>query len=116
MARTVVDAEFVQENEGKLPIIDVRTASMYQEGHIPTAVNIDYIANEEAGTLDTDFVQSFKDLGLGEHDQFIVYCLTGMHAGLSCDELEEKGFDNVLYYRGSFRDWSSDPSRPIETE
>ena len=46
MARETVDASFVKNSIGKLPIVDVRPEAMYREGHIPTAKNVDYIANQ----------------------------------------------------------------------
>ena len=114
MVRELVDAAFVTDNEGVIPIVDVRPAFMYEEGHIPTAKNVDYIANDEADTLDTVFIQGFKDLGIEKDDPVILYCQTGMHAGLACEVLEEEGYDNIYYYRGSFDDWTMDPANPIE--
>ena len=116
MTRKTVDANFVAAAIDKLPIIDVRPHSMYIEGHVPTARNVDYIANEaEGGDWEQRFVDKVEALGLGPDDEFVVYCLTGEHAGLATDLLGRYGFDHLDYYQGSWLDWSSDPDRPVES-
>ena len=114
MANKTVDADFVLEHIDEIPIVDVRPAAMYEAGHIPGAINIDYIAMDEDGDVDTDLVPAFEAAGLNPDDEFIVYCQTGMHAGLTCDVLIPAGYEDIDYYQGSFGDWSTDPSRPVE--
>ena len=115
MAREVVDAAFVENEIGKLPIIDVRGAAMYAQGHIPTAHNVDLGAyNSRGDGWEEEFTEAVKDLGIGADDEVIVYCQMGMHATMATEALEKEGFTDVRLYLGSFADWSSDPTRPVE--
>ena len=52
MTRQIVDATYVLDHMDSLPVVDVRPAEMYAEGHIPHARNVDYIAMEDEGSLD----------------------------------------------------------------
>ena len=85
MAAQIVDAQFVRSHIGKLPIIDVRPAELYDEGHAFT-----------------------------EECPIIVYCQVGRHAKQACDLLEAEGYQHLYLYLGSFDDWASDPENPIE--
>ncbi|MBS6248694.1 MAG: rhodanese-like domain-containing protein [Eggerthella sp.] len=60
MAAQIVDAQFVRSHIGKLPIIDVRPAELYDEGHIPTAINV--------------CVADFDRFGAEEADEFSKEC------------------------------------------
>ena len=98
MAAQIVDAQFVRSHIGKLPIIDVRPAELYDEGHIPTAINV--------------CVADFDRFGAEEADEFSKECRR--HAKQACDLLEAEGYQHLYLYLGSFDDWTSDPENPIE--
>ena len=116
MARETVDADYVKKAIGMMPILDVRPKEMYEEGHIPTAKNVDYIANEaEGGPWSERFTEKVAALGLHPGDEFVVYCLTGEHAGLDCNLLEQAGYERLRYYQGSWLDWIQDRERPVES-
>ena len=97
------------------PIIDIRPASFYAEGHIPTSINIPF---NEVAPQGEDWqpyiVQAIEKAGFGPEDEFIVSCQTGYHSKLACDALFNEGFTKVLYHPGSFEDWVLDPSNPVE--
>ncbi|WP_294731120.1 rhodanese-like domain-containing protein [uncultured Faecalibaculum sp.] len=68
--------KLVQEaKQAGVPVIDVRPADMYEEGHIPGAVNIplDQIKN--------------ADVKPGS----VLYCMTGYHAGMAQEILRRRG-------------------------
>jgi thiosulfate/3-mercaptopyruvate sulfurtransferase len=46
----------------------------------------------------------------------IPYCSTGVRSAVTWFTLSALGFENVRLYSASFAEWSSDPSRPIETQ
>ena len=110
----IVDADFVEREIGRMPIVDVRPPLMYDGGHIPTAVNVRLdvaMADDEPGEVLADMLQN---LGILPHDGVIVYCRSGLSAKIACDCLSDAGYDNLYLYVGSMNDWVRDASRPIE--
>ncbi len=81
---------FVEEaNKNHTPLIDVRPAEMFAEGHIPGAVNI------PLADMDHADVKSGSDF----------YCMTGYHAGLAKAALAKRGISvtdigGMDYYHG----------------
>lgn len=115
MSYKTVDAEFVQEHLGKLPLIDVRPADMYAAGHIPGAKSVPLgPIEEQGGDVAAALAKCVKAAGVEPDDEVIVYCQGGITAKRACDDLEKAGYTHLDYYQGSFGDWSSDPSRPVE--
>lgn len=111
-----VDAQFVLDNLGTLRIVDVRPPFMFEESRIPGAVSIPLLDAKEAdGDTGQVLVGWFVDKGFGPDDDFIVYCYDGGLAHEACDLLEAAGYGGQLCYGGSWIDWISDPSRPIES-
>ncbi|OLU38848.1 rhodanese-like domain-containing protein [Ileibacterium valens] len=82
--------KLVQEaHDQNIPLIDVRPAAMYEQGHIPGAVNIPF---------DSPNVASIKPGSF-------VYCVTGYHAGLIKNKLAKMNIDvkdigGTEYYHG----------------
>lgn len=124
MGVEVVDEQFVKDHIGKLPIIDVRPADMYAQGHIPTAKNVpfDQLKGEtvgkdgpdESAAMAEDFARHLAAAGIGVHDEAIVSCQIGYHALKSCDMLATQGYDDLKLYGGSYQEWAADPKDPIE--
>lgn len=68
--------EYVQlAHKESIPLIDVRSKSMYEEGHIPGAINIPFSQIEQAQIKPGSFL----------------YCVTGGHAGMAAHALAQKG-------------------------
>ena len=116
MAYTEVDADFVTQNSGKLPVVDVRTESEFAEGHIPGAVNIEYASTfDKDDVLAEGMVDSYKEAGVSADDEVIIYCRTGKRAASAAAILANYGYTKIDVYTGSWTDWTSDSSRPVET-
>lgn len=110
----IVDAEFVEDEIGRMPIIDVRPPLMYDSGHIPTAKNVRLdvaMTSDEPGEVLAEMMMAD---GILPHDGAIIYCRSGMNAKIACDCLSDAGYDNLYLYVGSMVDWQRDPARPIE--
>lgn len=115
MAYEIVDARFVEDNLGTLPILDVRPTFMYEESRIPGAVSVSLMDAKEAdGETSRIFTDRVAAKNFKTNDRFIVYCFNGELAREACDYLQMNGYDGILCYEGSWVDWISDPSRPIE--
>ncbi len=114
-AYEIVDAEYVLENLGKMPIVDVRPAFMYEESRIPGAVSVRLMEAKEADEDTAEyFMGKFIEAGLDPASEFIVYCYDGGLAREACDLLESKGYVGQKCYAGSWIDWIADSSRPVE--
>jgi len=74
----------------KVIIIDVRTYTEYQEGHIKNAINIPL---DELNTIKLD-----KDTTI------YVYCQSGNRSEMAIDLLQDLGFDKI-YDMGGIINW-----------
>lgn len=111
--------------EGTVPLLDARAPERYRgdvepldaaAGHIPGAENLPSVAALAAdGTfLDDDAVaRLLSERGIGRHDTVAVYCGSGVTATVTIAALAAMGREAALY-PGSWSEWSSDPSRPVE--
>lgn len=81
----------------KLRLVDVREKSEFAEGAIPTAINVPlntvptYLRSESKGT------------------KLIFYCLSGVRCKTAADLAIGLGFEDVEYYPGSWKEYSSLP-------
>lgn len=80
-------------------LIDVRSASEFEKGHIDGAVNIPWSAS---------FVSTVKELYPDTGKEIIVYCLTGKRSFQSRDALQYAGYTNV-WDMGSMEHWTDVP-------
>lgn len=109
----LIDARAPERFEGRSETID-RVA-----GHIPGAVNHFFKMNLGADgtmlppeTLRTHFAQV-----LGGHApaDAVMYCGSGVTACHNLLAMEHAGLPGTPLFVGSWSEWSSDPSRPVET-
>jgi rhodanese-related sulfurtransferase len=80
---TVQEARRLIEDKPDLVILDVRTASEYEEGHIEGAVNIPV----------QELSVRFDELSI--EDELLVYCRTGNRSAQAVDILEDLGFTKI---------------------
>lgn len=87
-------------------------------GHIPGARNRPYQANvREDGTFRAaaELTREFLDVLAGvAPERTVNYCGSGVTACHNVLALELAGLHGAKLYAGSWSEWSSDPSRPIE--
>ena len=78
-------------------IIDVRTEGEYEFGHIPQAINMDYLAE--------DFLENIE--ALDKKKNYLVYCRSGRRSIRVCTWMRNGGFDNqkVFNLDKGFGDW-----------
>lgn len=110
----VVDARAPERYRGETEPID-RVA-----GHIPGAVNHCYKSNlNEQGTFQTpEEIRALLKPTIGDvrADRIVCYCGSGVTACHNLLALEHAGMRGAKLYPGSWSEWSSDPSRPVETQ
>lgn len=112
-SRVLIDARAPERYEGRVEPID------RVPGHIPTAVNHFYKTNltEQGMMLPPETLREQFTRVLAGHDpeQAIMYCGSGVTACQNLLAMEHAGLHGARLYCGSWSEWSSDPSRPIET-
>ena len=118
-ATVAVDADYVAQLDGATYLIDVRTPEEYAAGHIPGALNASYPKSTggpcQAEENASSFRAAWAQLGIPTDAHVVVYCRTGVRAAAAASALAEDGYRNVEVYEGSWTDWTSDPSRPVES-
>lgn len=85
-------------NEGKVALVDVRTAEEYSDGHIPGATNVDFYA--------TDFLTLFE-AAVPKACPVAVYCRTGKRSAEASAKLVKAGY-TVYNLVGGFEAWKED--------
>jgi len=77
------------------PIIDVRSQSEYDAGHVPGAIHIPFWAAYGRAS----------EIPAGPDDEIVVYCAHGPRAGLAKAGFRLAGFHHVVYLEGHMTGW-----------
>ena len=85
-------------------ILDVRTASEYQSGHLKKALQANW--NNEV-----EFQERTK--ALDKSKPVYVYCLSGVRSNAAANWLSENGFKNVVSMKGGINAWKQ-ANKPVE--
>ena len=80
----------MMNNEADYIIIDVRTESEYQQGHIKNAINI---PNE---SIDESVSEILKD----KDQLLLVYCRSGNRSKQASEKLAKLGYSNIYEFGG----------------
>mgnify|MGYP003343994731 CR=1 FL=1 len=93
----LITSEEMEEllNLEDVQLVDVRTPSEYNEGHVPNAQNIDF--------LDENFDEQIESLDKSK--PIIVYCKSGGRSAKCASKLVEKGFEKIYDLEGGFSQW-----------
>jgi thiosulfate/3-mercaptopyruvate sulfurtransferase len=114
--------EYVNKKIGKIKILDVRSKDEYdgvtiraaRRGHIPTAMNIDWILNvNDDGTMKSNEYLA-KIYNFSKDDEIITYCQGGYRAANTFLALKILGFKNVKVYLGSWGEWGNRLDLPVK--
>jgi len=81
----------------KYILVDVRTESEFDDGHIKGSINIDYFSST--------FSDEISRLGL--ETPVLVYCKSGNRSGKSMKIMNDLGFNEVYNLTGGFKGWVS---------
>lgn len=90
-------------------VIDVRTPSEFESGHIENAVNIDWRSN--------DFETEIKKV-INKEEPIFIYCRSGNRSNQAAHKMLEWGFKKIYELEGGTINWKSDsmPLKAKETE
>lgn len=91
------------QSDKSVVVLDVRTLDEYNEGHVPSAINIPYddIEDEIAAKISN------------KAQQIVVYCRSGYRASKAEATLEELGYRNILHLKGDMLGWKAN-KKPLE--
>ena len=91
----VAEARDLIGEKADLVILDVRTVSEYDSGHLDGSINIP--VEELSGRL-SEFNPS---------DELLVYCRTGNRSTTAVGILRENGYDGIFHMYGGIVAWNS---------
>ena len=98
---SVADARtMIMENQDNpdFVILDVRTRSEFDAGHIENAVNLDFYADTFEDDLDA----------LDKTKTYLVYCRTANRSGQAMDIMQNLNFEEVYNMLGGITQWIDD--------
>lgn len=86
-------------------IIDVRTKPEFDNGHIASAINMDYYADDFQKQLAT----------LPKDKPLLIYCLSGSRSNAAIDKLKSMGYTDIYHLSGGIQSWKQ-ANLPVEGE
>ena len=89
--------------EGKVTIVDVRTANEYKEGHIAGAKNFDFTENDFEGNVGK----------LDKSKPYLVHCGSGRRSTSSLEVFKKLGFQSIYHLDGGLKAWEA-AGKPVE--
>lgn len=93
-------------------IIDTRTPNEYAQGHLPGAINWDWMNGVPVGSWDTlrptsELYAELTALGITPDKEIVTYCRSGARAAHTYLLLRHLGYPRVRNYDGSWLEWSA---------
>ena len=91
----ISSSDYILSLSDNVKLIDVRTPTEFDSGHIQDAVNIDF------------FSESFQYhiLSLNKDSKIILYCRTNNRSSKSADLLKNNGFKDISVIMGGVSEW-----------
>ncbi|MFX1518327.1 MAG: sulfurtransferase [Promethearchaeota archaeon] len=119
----IVTKEWIVNNldNSGIILVDVRSPAEYREGHIPGAVNNEWV-NSLSGIYvkvwknEQQLIRLFESKGITKDKLVVIYCRTGVRAAHSYFTLRLLGYPQLTLYDGSWEEWSNDPTLPITSQ
>ncbi|MDC0223377.1 rhodanese-like domain-containing protein [Gammaproteobacteria bacterium] len=86
----------ISKSDHKPVLLDVRTQSEYNDGHIQDAINIPH----DQLLKEPQLLSAYKD------SQMVVFCRSGVRAGKVIEMLEGLGFKEIIDIDGDMLAWN----------
>ncbi|MXR40259.1 sulfurtransferase [Halobaculum sp. WSA2] len=105
--------------DGDAVIVDTRDPDEYAAGHLPGAVNLDWLELVDPDTRGLrsrgDLESILADRGITPDREVLLYCNTARRISHTYLVLRHLGYEDVLFYEGSLTEWE-ERSGEIVTE
>lgn len=112
-----VDEQWVLDHldDPTVTLVDARSDAEFSGGHIPGALSVDWVRNlgRDGLFLPVDELRALYG-DPADEQTLVSYCQTGSRASVDWLVLTLLGYDDVRIYDGSWSEWSSDPTNPVE--
>ena len=97
------------ENDNDVQLLDVRTPQEFAEGHIPGAVNINW--------LEDGFIEAVQ-ASIAPEQEILIYCRRGRRSAEAADTLNALGYKRIFNLKEGFNAWKNAnlPVTAFETE
>lgn len=104
-----------------LVVIDTRTPNEYGQGHLPDAINWDWMNGVPVGGWEmmrptAELREELAALGVTPDKEIVTYCRSGVRAAHTYLLLRALGFERVRNYDGSWLEWSHYLAKEEHTE
>ena len=96
-----------------IQVVDARSEGEYVAGHIPTALDVNWTRNLDAGFLLADADLEALYPGLIPSETTVTYCRSGWRGSFAWVTLTHLGYEDVRLYDGSWNEWGNG-SFPVE--
>lgn len=98
-------------------LVDARTPEEYEQGHIPGAVNINFLRNVSQDGLPfwrpaDDLRAMYAEAGVTPDRHVVPYCATGARSAVTDFTLRWLGYPSVALYSASWQEWDAKPETP----
>ena len=84
-------------------LMDVRTPEEVSEGHLPGAVNINFLGENFSSEVEK----------LNKNKTYLLYCRSGSRTRRAADQMQKAGFKKVYMLEGGITAWK-EAGKPIE--
>jgi len=100
-----------QNNRDDLIVLDTRTPREFAQGHLPNAINWDWMNAVPDGAWELmrdaeELRAEFAQMGVTPEKEVVTYCRSGVRAAHTYLVLRALGFPRVRNYDGSWLEWS----------
>jgi thiosulfate:glutathione sulfurtransferase len=93
--------------KGKIIIIDVREPGEFNEGSVPSSLNLPVSEIEDAlQKTDAEFEKKYGFKKPTKSDDIVMYCRAGTRSKRAIMVAEKLGYGNLKDYSGGWMDWS----------
>lgn len=100
-----------EKDRDDLVLIDTRSPKEYEQGHLPNAVNWDWLNAVPVGEWEMvrpahELKAELEGLGITPDKEIVTYCRSGARAAHTYVVLRQLGYPRVRNYDGSWLEWS----------